>query len=861
MIGKRIAHYQIEARLGAGGMGEVYRAKDTKLGREVAIKILPDALTHDVGRMARFDREAKVLAALNHPHIATLYSVEDRALVMELVEGETLSDRLAKGPLPLEKVLRFALEIADALAAAHAKGIIHRDLKPGNLMITKSGIKVLDFGLAKFDVQLAHTPDSIETLTSVSRQIIGTLPYMAPEQLEGRESDARTDLFALGLVTYEMATGKSLFSGESPAGIIAAVSRCEIPMMNELPAPLPGVIRTCLARDPEDRWQTAREFRIAIRESHEPTRKTIAVTSSPRRNLERFAWAGAVMSLLAVIAGILLLRHPVEVMPIRFLVPPPDDASFQPLAAAPAAGAELAVSPDGRWLAFVATSDGQARVWVRSLDSASGHPLSGTEGATNYPFWSPDSRSIAFFADGKLKRIEVAQGPPRVVADVSTTTWGGAWSSKGTILFCAPGTGIFRVPADGGEITALTQVDKAKEREHVSPRFLPDGDHFFYLATDNDRIDRVYIGSVDTGESKILMKVNSLVEYSPPGYLIYAREGILLAHRFSERNWTLEGDPIPIAESVPFGPLGLVPFSVSATGVLAYQQAGNTSRLVWLDRKGGELGTLGQPAAYNPGPRLSPDGHRLAVSMGPQESDLYVFDVARGGSTRLTSTPTSELAPIWSPDESRIVFSSDRGAPPFLHAKVLDDHGDGEALLPSGTFDIARDWSRDGKFILFSRSDPSNSLDLWTLPMQGERKPQPFQNSRFNESDGRFSPDGNWIVYVSDESGRPEVYLRPFPGPGQAKRVSIAGGTLPRWRRDGQELFYLQGDQLMVVSVKLRPNFEIGIPSMLFRSGTVTIVDYDAGSDGQSFLVNSTVSGPANLPITVVVNWQAGLGR
>jgi Tol biopolymer transport system component len=809
-------------------MGAVYRGRDTRLDRPVAIKIVHEEFSE------RFQSEARAISALNHPHICTLYDVGVNYLVMELVEGQTLARTLEGGPMPRQLVLRYGMQICEALAAAHAKGIVHRDLKPANIILARSGVKVLDFGVAKVEAPEGET-------VAASRVIAGTPAYMAPEQLAGRRCDARVDVYALGVVLAEMITGTRATHGTP---VVTA----------DVPPPLTSVVERCLAEDPDERWHAAADVKWALAQA-------AAQPASDRRSPVIWA-AGAVAAIALTIglaAGMRLVRTPVDAAAVSFEVSPPDGGSFQPFPGASMAGADLAMAPNGRSLAFVATLDGQTQLWIRDLASTRSHALSGTDGAPMHPFWSPDSRSIAYFDAGKLKRIEAAGGPPRDISDAHTGAWTGTWGARGDILFAAPASGIFRVSANGGAPTTITRVDTAAEREHLAPHFLPDGRRFLYTATDTNFRNRVYLGSTDSSSSALLMQVNSRVEYAAPGYLLFVRDRTLLAQHFDERAAVLQGDAFPVAERLQyFPPLGLAPFSASSTGVLAYQTGTIVSRLVWVDRSGREERMLGQPANYY-FPRLSPDGRRVAIAVLDQQyrQDLYVFDVVRGTATRFTATPSIESSPAWSPDGRRIAFASDRGAPPFLHQKALDSGSDGEALLPpDGTLTAVLDWSTDGRSLLYLRADPVTNADVWVLPMEGDRKPAPLLNTKFAESDARLSPDGRWVAYVSDESGRPEVYVRSFPKPGEPRTISNGGGVLPRWRRDGKELFYVSGNQMMAAAIRADANFELDSPGALFARGSARIVDFDVAPDGRSFLVNSAVTSPENLPITIVVNWR-----
>ncbi|MEE9235038.1 MAG: protein kinase [Candidatus Acidoferrales bacterium] len=885
--GIRLGPYEILAPLGVGGMGEVYRARDTRLDRTVAIKVLPAHLSENARLRQRFEREARALASLSHPHICTLHDVGHENgvhfLVMEYLEGETLAARVEKGPLPTEQVLRAGIEIADALDKAHRQGVIHRDLKPGNIMLTKTGAKLLDFGLAKAATNLVATaltkmstaPTQSQPITTEGT-ILGTLHYMAPEQLEGREVDTRSDIFALGAVLYEMGTGRKAFSGQSQASVIAAILSSEPPPMATLqpmtPPALDRAVKRCLGKDPEERWQSARDLMLELKWVQAgPAAEVPAPGIACRRRRERLAWVAAVLALATALGlAIVYFNRPTrETHTTRFSVSLPENAE----------GVFSRVSPDGRYLAFSIASGGQRQLWLRPLNAVSAQPLPGTEGA-RFPFWSPDSRLIGFFAEGKLQKIDVAGGPPQILCDAPGVFSMGTWSRNGTILFSvfeAPGQeGLHRVSAAGGAPTRMTILDESeKELLPFYPSFLPDGRHFIFRCAqveDGSFEDRgICVASLDSGRARQLVDARSPVsraEYAPPGYLLYARGETLLAHPFDANKLRLQGEPLTIAAQVEhYGPVGLVNFSVSESGVLAYQAGGSQSRLLWKDRKGQVIGEVGDPAEYFD-VRLSPDGQKLAVSIRDLQAlagDIWIIELARNVATRFTTVgPQSEaFFPLWSPDGSRIVFCMPRDAPPFLHQKPLAG-GEKEVLLPSsGTLQCPTDWSPDSRFILYMDRHPDTNADLWILPLAGERKPIPFLRTRFSEMLATFSPDGRWVAFVSDESGRPEVYVQPFEGPGERRRVSTAGGFLPRWRRDGKELFYLGVDnQLMVVPVKLGVRFELGTPQALFpvEAGPSVGSGYDVTADGHRFIVISAMPGTAVSP-TVVLNWTAELPR
>jgi eukaryotic-like serine/threonine-protein kinase len=890
-VGQRLGPYEILSAVGAGGMGEVYRARDTRLDRIVAIKVLPDHLADKPDLRERFEREAHTVASLNHPHICTLYDIGHQDgtdfLVMEYLEGETLSERLKKGPSPMVQVLQYAIEIADALDKAHRKGITHRDLKPGNIMLTKSGTKLLDFGLAKLkqevvpaNVQLSQLPTANDPLTAQGT-IVGTLQYMAPEQLEGKEADARTDIFAFGAVVYEMATGKKAFEGKSQASLIAKILDNDPPPMSSLqpmtPPALDHVVKTCLAKEPEQRWQTASDLCREVKWIAEGGSQAgiPAPTVTQRKNRERLAWSVAAVFLIAALAlGSLAYfqRTPQERQPIRFFVSPPEGWNLaQPTGPDGAATVPLAVSPDGHRVAFVAAStDGKSLLWVRSLDTLTAQALAGTDGAAR-PFWSPDSRFLGFFAGGKLKKIEVSGGPPITLCDAPQDR-SGTWSRDGVIVF-APQTNsaLQKVSASGGVPTAATVLGEG-ESGHRRPYFLPDGRHFLYRAITSRPVEGpIYLASLDSVERKLLLNADSVNVVYSQGHLLFLRETTLMAQPFDAQRLVLIGEAFPIAEeilrSASTPPYGV--FSAAENGVLAYQTgtaaSAAGSQLVWFDRTGKQIGVLGDPAAYSD-LALSPDGKRASVSIPDQAGkgrDIWLYDVARGLRTRFTFGPANQQTSKWSPDGSRIVFNSNRKAHLDLYQKASNGAGTEEVLLEDNLNKDPVSWSPDGRFILYVVTTGAPDA-LFVLPLSGDRKPVPFLKTQFNVGFGQFSPDGKWVAYVSDESGKNEVYVAPFPGPGGRWQISTAGGIRPRWRRDGTEIFYLAPDnKLMAAAVNGKgSSFEVDAVKPLFQTRATGIrYSYDVSADGQRFLINTTPEQTSSAPITIVLNWTAGLKK
>jgi Tol biopolymer transport system component/predicted Ser/Thr protein kinase len=871
-----IAHYRMIAKIGEGGMGEVYRALDTKLGREVAIKIIPETFARDADRMMRFAREARVLASLNHPHIAAIYGVEERALVMELVEGPTLAERIAQGPIPVEEALPIARQIADALEYAHEKGVVHRDLKPANIKLTADGqAKVLDFGLAK---ALANEPASGDnpadspTLTMRATQagiIMGTAAYMSPEQARGKTVDKRADIWAFGVVLYEMLTGAQLFDGETVSDTLAHVLTKE-PDWDRAPAKTRRLLRECLAKDPKKRL---RDIGDGWRLLEEPP-----VESPSHSKLPLAAVAAAAMLVAAGLAVVHFRETPPQPVPIRFQIPAPDKANFGNFG--------MALSPDGRRLAFIANgADGRSMLWVRALDSLAAQALPGTEGAMFVPFWSPDSRFIGFTVAGKLNKIEASGGPPQALCEEPDLIVGGSWSRDGVIIFATP-SGLFRVPQAGGVATKFKTADASQgESALIRPWFLPDGRHFLYVTTTHKAEDSaIYLATLDGKERKRLVGTRYAGAYASPaadsenGHLLFLRAGTLMAQPLDAKRYELAGEPFPAAEQVG-SMLQYGYFAVSANGVLAYRSGASQGlmQLVWFDRAGKSLGTLGPHANYVGSLALSPDGKRVAVDEMDQAAkvDIRVLDVARAVPMKFTFEG-QDTGPTWSPDGSRLFFASTRGSTSDIYQKDSSGSGNAELLLKSGR---PEDWSPDGRYLLYSVYDPKTKGDLWVLPAQAGTpegsKPRPYLQTPFSEVQGKFSPDGRWIAYVSDESGPAhyQIYVQSFPaGAGKFLVSTGAGGKQPRWRRDGKELFYISADlKLMAVDVKTAPTFEAGTPKALFdprilgrRNFGFPRYDYDVAADGKRFLVNSVSTTPessAPEPITVVVNWLAALKR
>ena len=903
-MGAQLGPFEVLAPLGSGGMGEVYRARDSRLGREVAIKVFPAAFSADEDRLRRFEQEARAAGMLNHPNILTIYDIGTHDgypyIVAELLDGEELRVQMNRGPLPVRQALDYAQQITLGLAAAHEKGITHRDLKPENLYVTADGrVKILDFGLAKLKRQPVHggvnseTPTALVSPTTNPGTVIGTVGYMSPEQVLGEEADNRADIFAFGLILYEMLAGRPAFEGASAVAVMSAILRDEPPELVEsndkIPPQLDRLVRRCLEKRPERRFHSAHDLGLALEvlsatsgsrletqsAALSGAAKTQAEARGPRLpNRKRLVWiAITALLLLAALPFVIayIQRAPVTTRAVRSFILPPEKSifNFVGLNAGP-----VTVSPDGRRLAFVASaSEGRNLLWVRPLDALSAQQLAGTEGAF-HPFWSPDSRFLGFFADGKLKKIDAAGGPPITLCEAPMGR-GGTWNLNGVIIFAPNNTGaLHRVSASGGASSEVTKLDEARgELSHRWPCFLPDGRHFLYLGRGSilseGETAAICVASLDSQGSKLLLRANSNTAYTQ-GHLLYLREGALLAQPFDARRLETTGDAFPIAEQIQHIPaLGRGVFSVSENGVLAYQTGSATGnlQLTWFDRSGKPLGVLDDPAP-NANPKLSPDGKRLAVVItDPQTGhpDIWLYELARGIKTRFTFDPAGEREPIWSPDGSRIVFTSNRKGHFDLYQKSANGAGSEELLLESNFDKAPSSFSPNGRFLLYSAVDPKTKADLWVLPLGGDRKPFPFLQTEFTESFGQFSPDGRWIAYRSDESRGGEIYVAPFPGPGGQRQVSTAGGRQPRWRGNGKELFYLSpDDKMMAAEVNGQgATLEVGAVRPLFeaRQSVTGGFLYDVTGDGQRFLINAAVEQKASSPIILVQNWTVDSKR
>jgi Tol biopolymer transport system component len=885
LIGRRIGVYQVSELLGVGGMGEVYRARDTRLGRDVAIKILPPSLTADPGRLARFEREARLLASLNHPRIGAIYGVEESdglpALVLELVEGATLADLIARGPLPLKDALPITRQIAAALDAAHERGIVHRDLKPANIKITSEGVvKVLDFGLAKTAARddPAGQPPVVTVDATREGVILGTTFYMSPEQARGQAVDKRTDIWAFGCVLYEMLTGHKALAGATMSDTIAAILERE-PDWTRLPAAVPPAIvrllHRCLEKDPKRRLRDIADAAIELDDAQPGAGRihraagaagAAGAGDARRRSLVRWLLAATAMAAISVAATLAVtrLRRTPDPVGARLSISAPGQITAQ---------SGPAVSPDGRRVAFVSTDvDGQSMLWIRALDSLEPRVVPGTENAA-HPFWSPDGASLGFIAAGKLKRVDAASGNVQTLANVSVRV-GGAWNRDNVILFSPEIDRLATVPASGGPVSYLTASG-------MWPSFLPDGRHFLHTRLKPDRKGRdVFVGSLDSPETKQLITSNFKAWYAAPGYLLFMRNDTLMAQAFDADRLELRGEPFVVAQGVwNASAAAQASFSVSPTGVLAYMNSTvSNTQVLAFDRKGRMTGPMTPSAlSFDVMPQLSPSGRQLLIARGEPQTgwSMWLYDLAGGTNSRFTVGAGSSALSAWSSDGSRVVFQSDLGPGlgSTLTMKRVDGTGPEERLLKSGPAEAIYlwDWSADGRFIVYGVSSPDTKgiADLSILPLDGDRKPHPFLQSSFNKEQAQISPDGKWIAYTSYESGKDEVYVQSFPTPGGKRQISVDGGVQPRWRRDGSELFYVTTRQVLTaVPVKKGVTFDIGPPEPLFRTkilphGSQSMwfsTFYDVTADGQRFAINGPPEDPTP-PITVVLNWPAASGR
>ena len=908
--GTRIGPYEITGVLGAGGMGEVYRAHDGRLGRDVALKVLPEIYAADPERLARFQREAQVLAALKHPNIGAIYGLEEsgsgpaaiRALVLELIEGETLADRIARGSIPIDEALPIAKQIAEALQAAHEQGIIHRDLKPSNIKVQPDGsVKVLDFGLAKLNESNGPNAPNVPNALSMSPTLtspmatgvgvmLGTAAYMAPEQAKGRPADKRSDVWAFGCVLFEMLAGKRAFNADDVSDTLALVLKGE-PDWTALPPDVPPSIRTlirsCLTRDRSSRLAdiSGALFVLAHQSDLAPAAQSSLPMPAPSRARlwRRIALATALMVTAVALAGVWYGTRSTAPPVARFYVMPPDDTTFV-TGARP--GTSAVISPDGRTLAFTARdSSGKILIWLRPIDALTAQPLAGTDDA-QFPFWSPDSRFLAYFTQDKLMKIAATGGPPQTLCMVNLGR-GGTWSKEGQIVYGSNTGPLYRVSSSGGSPSPVTRLASGFQ-DHRFPAFLPDGRHLLFFGTAIETsLYGVFVAALDTGETKRLTDADTGALYDAAhGYLLFGRQGILMAQSFDPVALVLRDEPFPIAERLESGVYaGVVAFSISDRGALAYGAGaanGSRLRLTWVDRRGTQIGTVGPIGNYR-GPALAPDGKRLAVKRreaqgGLDYGDTWIMDVQRDATSRFTFN-AAELnsSPVWSRDGARIVYAALRGAKWGLYAKPANGAGSEERLIESDAAVVATSWSPDGRYLVYSAVGEKTATDIWLLPLFGERKPIPLVMTPFNDNRGEVSPDGKWLAYDSNESGQSQIYVRPFPSGGSKWQISTGGrpGFYPRWRGDGRELFYMEGaaagmGTLMAVELNASGSaLDVGTSAALFDSPFANLGGeripshaYTVSADGQRFLIPRPAASVTQVPfapIAVALNWATDI--
>jgi len=867
----------------------VYRARDTRLDRTVAIKILPQHLSDNSVAKERFDREARAISSLNHPNICHLYDVgvQDglNYLVMEYLEGETLADRLRKGSLPLAQTLRYGRDICDGLETAHRSGVIHRDLKPGNIMLTKTGAKLMDFGLAK-PLTSVHPPSSqlTRTLSTPDRPltaegtIVGTFQYMSPEQVEGKEADARSDIFSLGTVLYEMVTGKRAFEGKTTASTVAAILALEPQPISSLqptsPPALDQVVRTCLAKEPDERFQSAHDVKLQLQWITDPAAAAVAAPVRAWWKSAKVAW-GACAVLLILLAWLLAGRLTQSAPPsssVRASILPPEGAEFF---SRDIEGGAPTISPDGRQMVVAVREKNNVMLWLRAVNSETMHPLAGTQGA-GHPFWSPDSHTIGFFAEKKLKRIDDNGGDLRTLCDVSVAARGGSWSRDGVILF-SPGTSdvLYRVSANGGTPVVVTEFDKDHtETSHRWPQFLPDGKHyiFFLRSWDKERTG-IYVGSLDSKERRFLLHTGYRAIYVPPGYLLYLQDQTLVAQAFDAQKAELKGEPAPLPDHPAIvGPNSAAMFSVSETGVLLYYPNVTGAfgwPLVWHDRAGKTLETIGQD--FFSQPAISPDATKVAVAtydLTWWTPDVWILDLVRGTKTRFTLGTDGSSSPVWQPDGQAIIYGSIRKGHVQIYRKALNGKTADVLLETDGLFELPRSICHDGRYLTYLRREGSVGArgEIWILPLFGDRKPFPLVQSQFDIEGAAFSPDCKWVAYTSSDPGQPEVYVTSFPDGARKYQVSTGGGQIPRWRADGKELFFLAPQNSNLVAVNVEQNgqeLRLGTPHPLFQAFGIgyRFNFYDVSPDGQRFLISGYTQAVNNVPLTLVTNWSSELRK
>ncbi len=883
--GTQLGSYRIVAALGAGGMGEVYRATDTRLGRDVALKILPPHLAAFADSRERFEREAKVISSLSHPNICTLFDIgthdDVTYLVMELLEGESLAARLEKGPMKLDEVLRYGAQIADALDKAHRKGIVHRDLKPANFMLTKGGVKVLDFGVAKLSEGRFGSTSGTGILPTVAPTrttpltmqgaIVGTMQYMAPEQLEGKPVDHRADIFSLGAVLFEMVTGKRAFEGASQASVIAAVLEREPRPVSELtagsPPSLDRTIGRCLLKDPDERWQSAVDVKSELEwiAAQSGTARTAARTAPARsRRGARMTATAAVAALVAVTAFALgwMLRAP-EAPTARLMrtsIVGPSGTSLD------TDNASIALSPDGTALVYAGRERGGTRsLFMRPLDSLTAQQLAGTAGAT-YPFWSPDGRQIGFFADRKLKKVPAGGGAVQTICEAEDGR-GASWGADGTIVFAPrPRGGLGAVRAAGGTPAPITSPEE-EILTHRNPHFLPDGKRLLFFSGNNakDPVNGIY--SLDLASKKVdrVMQVDSEGIPLDSGHLIFVKDGNLVAQEFDLAALRPSGEAVPIAENVQFNTFRYTgTYTVSNTGLLMFQSGAiqGDNQLTWYDMDGKKLGTVGEPAIFWISMSISPDGRKAAATVRHPDggSDVWMYDLSRGIGTRFTMGEANALVPLWSADGSELAYIDGGGG---LYVKAIDGGTPERKVFEEDSTLVPTDWARDGSSILYATQTVKTGTDLMILPMTGEAKPVPFLVTPANEDNGVFSPDGRWVAYLSDESGRNEVHVRSFPAAGGKWQISAQGAAWVKWTGTGEEIFFgdLEGKAFAVPVAERGAVLEIGSPRPLFGGQAIPADTGAFTPDGTRYLAAAQLSGDTGPVLTLVSNWTASLRK
>jgi eukaryotic-like serine/threonine-protein kinase len=889
-----LSHYTIISKIGEGGMGEVYRARDARLDREVAIKVLPIEVSTDADRLKRFEQEARATSALNHPNILTVYDIGthngSQYIVAEFLEGEELRTRLAHGQLPLRKAIDYAQQIVSGLSAAHARGIVHRDLKPENLFITNDErIKILDFGLAKLSAPRVtagsnFSEDATRKVLTNPGVVMGTVGYMSPEQVRGEPTDHRSDIFSFGAILHEMLTGRRAFSRETVAETMTAILKEEPEDLTEsqpnVNVSLAKIVQRCLEKRPERRFQSTQDLGFALDALSSPSTSsgtgltTAAATAVAEVERpvwrERLPWIAAgvlfVGFLAAIPFAIKYLREPPKASPVatRFLIGPPPDST--------GIGA-ISISPDGRSLVFATTVNGQLQLWTRPLGSITARPLPGTEGAAGFMIWSPDSSSIAYLTGGKLKKLDLAEGTVQNVCDIRADRrgFGGSWSRDGTIIFFVGGSGISRVSDKGGEAKSIPGFEKSEEVLKRWPQFLPDGQHFLYLATDTQKNKSdVMVGSLNGGEPKRLFDAGSNARYAPSadgtGHILFSRDGVLLAQRFDASELESIGEPYRVADQVRVNLNFRAFFDVSDNGTLVFDPSSDLEnrQLTWFDRSGQQLETVGPIGAYLKA-RLSPDQKRIAISRRDPSStvfDLFIYEIARGTNSRLT-TGTADVDNLaWSPDGNYLIWSNRQVSKSEIYRKLSSGAGQVDVIAESNNPMFVTDWSSDGKSVLYTDADPATTHNIWALPMDGDRKAFPYFQTPNEDGNARFSPDGRFVAYRSRESGANEIYVQTFPASSEKWLISTNGGMNPVWSPTGKELFFVATDgKLMSVDVGGGNSLQPGKPKVVFdlvTARTNATQDYDVSTDGQRFLFISRMA-EATSSIIVAVNWNADL--